>query len=189
MKEVEEHKTEWAKHRNKIFSLQLERDDWMNRAKITRERFHSHKKESEHQIAVQESIAEKKKLEEHIQILEWSENVPSDLQSVGIAESRAAFAEVAVWTDNSGKPVVACAICLTNEKNLAFGCRHMHSHSHHPSSLRHSHRSAATPPQVRSPQQLRATSASVTAPSPARSRQKQLPATSCQKLGQSDLKI
>ncbi|KAK7256990.1 hypothetical protein RIF29_30644 [Crotalaria pallida] len=205
MKEVEEHKTEWAKHRNKIFSLQLERDDWMNQAKITRERFHSLKKESEHQlfvlkkekeslsnaekkasntihslherlhnlqIAVQESIAEKKKLEEHIQMLEDGRaKMKNDLQeekkrvrsltvernkshettqiakievevvrqelqmerehaqrlteNVGIAESRAAFAEVAVWTDSSGKPAMACAICLTNEKNLAFGCGHM----------------------------------------------------------------
>ncbi|KAI4333253.1 hypothetical protein L6164_018086 [Bauhinia variegata] len=144
------------------------------------------------QIAVQASVAEKRKQEEYIQILEskWAqtkkelqeerlhsqwltvardrsletaqvsmaqveelkqqlqverENVrkltENLLENVKTAQSRAAVAEkrlrdlerkikstndkVPVWTDSTGKPAMACAICLSHEKDLAFGCGHM----------------------------------------------------------------
>ncbi|KAI4323288.1 hypothetical protein L6164_022906 [Bauhinia variegata] len=76
--------------------------------------------------------------EERENVQKLSENL---LEDVKAAESRAAIAEerlhdlerkikvtndkVPIWTDSTGRPVMACAICLTQEKDLAFGCGHM----------------------------------------------------------------
>ncbi|OIW08102.1 hypothetical protein TanjilG_06645 [Lupinus angustifolius] len=75
------------------------------------------------------------------ELQEERERVQRLKENVRIAQSRASFAEaklsdlhkkikskdykVAVWTDSLGKSAMACAICLTNEKDLAFGCGHM----------------------------------------------------------------
>ncbi|WJX93226.1 Leucine-, glutamate- and lysine-rich protein 1 [Trifolium repens] len=211
---------ELVKSRKENFAIQSERDEWKKAANIARERFQSFKEESEKhlsalrnenesisnaekkacdvirslqlQIAAQENIAEKRRLEEHIQMLEsecsklkkelqeehkhaqyltleYNKNHETTLIALGevealkqelleerehvqrvkdnfirdvaIAESRAIFAEakfsdlqrkikltdykVLVKTDSLGKPSIACTICLTNEKDMAFGCGHM----------------------------------------------------------------
>ncbi|XP_045799614.1 uncharacterized protein LOC123893845 isoform X1 [Trifolium pratense] len=211
---------ELVKSREEIFAIQSERDEWKKRANFARERFQSFKEESEKhlsalrnenelisnaekkacnvihslqlQIAAQENIAEKRRLEEHIQMVESEcamlkkelqeehkhvqylsleynkshettliairevEAVKQELleerehvkrvkenfiRDVTVAESRAIFAEakfsdlqrkikltdhkVLVKTDSLGKPSMACTICLTNEKDMAFGCGHM----------------------------------------------------------------
>ncbi|XP_028799659.1 uncharacterized protein LOC114754967 isoform X2 [Neltuma alba] len=91
------------------------------------------------QIAMREVEEKEKELQlerERVQLLK--EDFRRD---VAAAESRAMIAEaklldldrkirsrndkVAVWTDGLGRPAMACAICLTNEKDLAFGCGHM----------------------------------------------------------------
>ncbi|KAK4285618.1 hypothetical protein QN277_002292 [Acacia crassicarpa] len=91
------------------------------------------------QIATRELEEKEKELQlerERVQLLK--DDFRRDLAA---AESRALIAEaklldldrknrsrndkVAVWTDSLGRPAMACAICLTNEKDLAFGCGHM----------------------------------------------------------------
>ncbi|KAI9116387.1 hypothetical protein K1719_012554 [Acacia pycnantha] len=91
------------------------------------------------QIAMREVEEKEKELQlerERVQLLK--DDFRRDLAA---AESRALIAEaklldldrknrsrndkVAVWTDSLGRPAMACAICLTNEKDLAFGCGHM----------------------------------------------------------------
>ncbi|XP_054791320.1 uncharacterized protein LOC129296945 isoform X2 [Prosopis cineraria] len=91
------------------------------------------------EIAMREVEEKEKELQserEYVQLLK--EDFRRD---VAAAESRTMIAEarlldldrkirsrndkVAVWTDSFGRPAMACAICLSNEKDLAFGCGHM----------------------------------------------------------------
>ncbi|XP_004516813.1 uncharacterized protein [Cicer arietinum] len=92
------------------------------------------------QIAIKEVEAVRQELlEEREHVQRVKENVNRDVK---FAESRAAFAEsklndlqskirptnykVPVKTDSFGRPsYMACTICLTNEKDMAFGCGHM----------------------------------------------------------------
>ncbi|CAL0303674.1 unnamed protein product [Lupinus luteus] len=173
----------------RLFVLKSEKESISNAEKKASTMVHNlHQRLHNLQIAVQKCMSEKRKLEEHLQIVEsdWAkaknelqkekkhvqcltvecdkscetahiakitvEAIRQELQeerervqllteNVRIAQSRASFAEaklrdldrkirskdhkVAVWTDSLGKSAMACAICLTNEKDLAFGCGHM----------------------------------------------------------------
>lgn len=99
----------------------------------------SNKSHETAQIAIREvEVVRQELLEERKHVQRVKENC---IREVTFAESRAIFAEaklsdlqrkikltdhkVLVKTDSLGKPSTACTICLTNEKNMAFGCGHM----------------------------------------------------------------
>ncbi|XP_024627920.1 uncharacterized protein [Medicago truncatula] len=181
------------KTENQLFVLRNENESISNAEKKASNVTHSlHERLNHLQIAAQENFAEKRRLEEHIQMVESEcatlkkelqeehkhaqyltlesnkshetaqiairevevvrqelleerkhvERVKENfIREVTFVESRAIFAEaklsdlqrkikltdhkVLVKTDSLGKPSTACTICLTNEKNMAFGCGHM----------------------------------------------------------------
>ncbi|XP_058747270.1 uncharacterized protein LOC131620280 isoform X1 [Vicia villosa] len=185
--EAQVHKTQWGEHiedelvksRKENLELRSERDEWKKRASFARERFQSFKEESEKQIAAQDNIAEKRKLEKHIQMVESEctklkkelEEQHKDIQYLTLESNRShEMAQIAIReveaikqelieerenverikanftrdiTFSNSKAIVAeaklsdlqrkiklreykaCTICLTNEKDMAFGCGHM----------------------------------------------------------------
>ncbi|KAK7313807.1 hypothetical protein VNO77_39009 [Canavalia gladiata] len=184
---------ELANIRDENISLRSEREEWEMRARNSIDRLYSFRKENEHQheneltsnaekqaremvnslsqrlhclqIAVETGVAERKKQEEYIHMLqnecakakvelqeqhkgmemlklkldmatqfpvrkteETRQKLLHVFSAIAGVESNAAGAEVSQPVSLSRNPTLnrqGCSICLTNEKDMAFGCGHM----------------------------------------------------------------
>ncbi|KAG4399453.1 hypothetical protein GLYMA_08G234400v4 [Glycine max] len=146
-------KKELAKIKDENITLRSECDEWGARARNSIDRLYSFKKENEHQlfilkqenelisnaekqacqminslsqrlhclqIAVESGVEERQKQEEYVHMLQ-NECTKAKIE---LQEQNKCIQRLALELDKTTQ-FVGCSICLTNEKNMTFGCGHM----------------------------------------------------------------